>query len=85
MKTIKTPRGFIRIAHPIYTAKEGTEGILIQESSAVGDYEDAISNPGSSYLWVDGDYHLNREEVKELIDHLQYWLDNKRLKYNEEN
>lgn len=51
---------------------------LIQESSAVGEYYDSFDNPGSSFLWV-GIHHLSREDIKELIDRLQYWLDNKQL------
>jgi hypothetical protein len=52
---------------------------LIQESSAIGDYEDSFDCPGSSYLWVGDDHHLDREEVAELIENMQHWLDNGRL------
>lgn len=39
----------------------------------------AKSKPGASYLWIGGDsdsrsHHLNREEVEELISHLQRWV-----------
>jgi len=71
-------RGFIVITNPRYV--EPHDNIrLIQESSAIGDYEDSFENAGSSYLWVGNDHHLNREEVKELIGFMQHWLDTKRL------
>jgi len=53
---------------------------LVQESSAIGDYEDSSDLPGSSYLWVGQDHHLNREEVAELINRMQHWLETGRLK-----
>jgi len=53
---------------------------LIQESSAIGDYEDAFDKPGSSFLWVGRYHHLNRMEVAELIERMQHWLDTGRLK-----
>lgn len=52
---------------------------LIQESSAVGDYDDSLDNPGSSYLWVGRDHHLDRDQVRELIGHMNAWLTNGRL------
>lgn len=79
MKAHKTDRGFIIVTHEKYQLKSGEMTRLIQESSAIGDYDDAYDNPGSSCLWIGEHHHLNREEVKELIDRMQYWLDNKRL------
>ena len=78
MKAKQTQRGFIVVVHNTY-ANEPVEKRLIQESSAVGDYEDSWDNPGSSALWIGKDHHLNREEVQELIGRMKYWLDNKRL------
>jgi hypothetical protein len=65
-------RNFVIVSHPNQN-RESTR--LIGESSAVGDYDDSLDNPGSSYLWVGAAHHLNREEVRELIARMQYWLD----------
>ena len=80
MNAIKTERGFTRVLHEKYQNMPGEMTVLIQESSAIGDYDDALNNPGSSFLWVGEDHHLNREEVAELITRMQHWLDTKRLK-----
>lgn len=45
----------------------------------IGDYPDSFDIPGSSYLHISNTHHLNREEVRELIMNMQFWLDNKRL------
>lgn len=83
MRAEQTPRGFVCVVHPLNiqpdNAKEIQETRLVQESSAIGDYEDSFSKPGSSYLWFGEDHHLNREEVKELVDKLNHWLEHKRL------
>ena len=52
---------------------------VIQESSAIGDYSDALDNPGSSFLWIGEDHHLNREQVDFLVKAMQHWLDHGRL------
>lgn len=67
----ETSRGFGVVTHPPYT---GGYDRVIQQSSAIGDYEDAFDNPGSSYLWIGAYQHLNREEVTELIDYLTRWV-----------
>ena len=77
MKAVKIDRGFIVVECEEYISDQPAR--LIGESSAIGLYNDAWDNPGSSFLWIGEDHHLNREEVKELIDRMQYWLDNKRL------
>lgn len=48
MELVKTERGFAALFHPEYIS--GCPTRLIQESSAIGDYEDAFNKPGSSYL-----------------------------------
>ena len=78
MKAIRTERGFVLVEHPTHTNKPKDER-LIQESSAIGDYENSFDMPGSSYLWVGARHHLNREEVRELIDHMENWLETGRL------
>ena len=78
MKASKTVRGFIIVEHPCYTNPDVSSRV-IQESSAVGDSADAVNRPGSSFLWVGDDVHLNREEVVELIGRMQWWVDTGRL------
>jgi hypothetical protein len=78
MRSQKSDRGFVSVVHPTYvTPRENAR--LIAESSAIGDYEDSLGCPGSSFLWVGKNHHLNREEIAELIARLQHWLDTKRL------
>ncbi len=48
---------------------------LLQESSTIGDYDDAFDRPGTSFLWVGEHHHLNREQVEEMIAHMQSWID----------
>jgi hypothetical protein len=74
MRTELSARGFGFVIHPTYT-NEPKETRLVSESSAIGDYEDSMGSPGSSYLWVGVDHHLDREEVEELIGYMQGWLD----------
>ncbi len=72
----KSERGFQSIECEPYL--QGNT-ILIAQSSAIGNYKDAIKKPGSSYLWV-GHYHcLNREQVTQLRDYLNRWLEDGRL------
>lgn len=78
MKAIKSDRGFIRIDAPEYLDPK-IKSVVIAESSAIGDYEDSMENPGSSYLWVGPSHHLDREEVTELVAMMQHWLDKGRL------
>lgn len=73
-----TQRGFVVVTHETYTQPENATR-LIQESSAIGDYENSMSNPGSSYLWVGQDHHLNREQVAELTGRMMHWLNTGRL------
>jgi hypothetical protein len=80
MNLRSTNRGFGLLTHPT-RANEPQEERLIQESSAIGDYENSFDVPGSSYLWIGADHHLDREEVAGLIRHMQRWLDTGRLVY----
>ena len=66
-------RDFEWIERESYPDKETMP--LVRASSAIGNYENSFDNPGSSFLWVGKDFHLNREEVAELIQHMQAWLD----------
>lgn len=79
MKLTTTDRGFNLIEHP-HHPPNGTSIRLVQESSAIGDYDDAMDKPGSSFLWIGADHHLNREAVARLVKAMQRWLDTGRLK-----
>ena len=78
MKAKRSNRGFIHLEHPQYL-EPYTELCLVSESSAIGDYDNSLDNPGSSFLWVGDRHHLNRKEVGELVERLTYWLVNGRL------
>jgi len=77
MEFEKSERGFICVTHLKYGSTEQER--ILQESSIIGDYSNSMKNPGSSYLWVGEYHHLDREGVAELINILEYWLENKRL------
>ena len=83
MKYVLSDRGFGFIMHPTRLDSE-KDTRLVSESSAAGDYEDSLDNPGSSYLWLGDDHHLNREEVEELVIRMQGWLTTGRLQSDEE-
>lgn len=80
MNVTKTSRGFTFVTHKAYSDQGKNLERLISESSVVGDYEDSYDNPGSSYLWVGDGFHLNREEVSELVKMMTNWLETGRLK-----
>lgn len=82
MRLSKTERGFEIIKWPAYIEKNGIHR-LVQQSSAIGDGDDAVNRPGSSFLWVGEHHHLDREEVQELIRHLQAWVNTGSLKVAE--
>jgi hypothetical protein len=75
MEIKHTQRGFEYI--------ELEDGSTIAQSSAIGDYPNALELPGSSFLWIDEE-HCDREEVlhrlgfNEFIDdlkpHIITWL-----------
>lgn len=67
-------RGFRTI-----TCEERVEQSLVRESSAIGDYADSVERPGSSYLWIGRHYHLDREQVRELVESMRVWLETGRL------
>lgn len=71
----RTNRGFEIVLHAKYPPEPGDPIRLVQASSAIGDYEDSLEHPGSSFLWVGQDHHLNREEVAELVARMQTWLE----------
>lgn len=79
MQRYENDRGFRGVTHQAYVEKTGIQKRIVQESSAVGNYEDASAHPGSSYLWIGEHHHLSREEVRKLADDLKHWLENKRL------
>jgi hypothetical protein len=79
MKLVENSRGFFVIEGNEYPDQEKVSRI-IQESSAIGDYSDSFDRPGSSYLWIGNNHHLNREEVLQLVKYMNNWLKNGRLK-----
>lgn len=73
MKVTISGRGFEFLTHPAYTPPNEDKR-LASQSSAIGDYDDAMSRPGSSFLWIGDVHHLNREEVAQFIEYLKRWL-----------
>ena len=73
-KDSKTGRGFSVVD---FVDANGQE-CSVQQSSAVGDYEDSVGRPGTSFVWLgvgEDRMHIDREQVRGLIDRLQCWLD----------
>lgn len=76
MKVTHTSRGFEII--------ENQGCCKVQQSSAIGEYEDSFEKPGSSFLWF-GEEHLTREQVSDylkhdlipepLVEHCKAWLE----------
>ena len=81
MRTVKSDKNYVHVEHP---DTQGEVMSLISESSAVGPYPDAMNNPGSSFLRVGERIMLNREEVAELVERMQFWLKYRRLKMDDE-
>lgn len=75
---LESNRGLERVIHPTY-AYVPVETRLVGRSSAIGDYDDSCDNPGTSFLWIGKDHHLNREEVSELVEYLVNWLNTGKL------
>jgi hypothetical protein len=77
MNVEKSERGFENLMHSSYPAKAtggGAPARLAGQSSAIGDYEDSWERPGSSFLWIGQQHHLNREEVDRFARHLLEWV-----------
>ena len=79
MKTVENGRGFRVTLEEKYQNEPGEFTLLMQESSAIGDYDDAMDRPGSSALWIGQDHHLSREQVADMVRRLQAWLADGRL------
>lgn len=78
MKLSKSNRGFDFLKHNRYV--EPHDDIrLASQSSAIGECEDSWDRPGSSYLWIGDNHHLNREQVAEFVGYLNRWLKTGRL------
>ena len=73
-----TDRGFEVVAEKNYP--KGETERLVQQSSAIGDYEDSFNFAGSSFLWIGSNHHLNREQVGEFKNRLEAWLKTGSLK-----
>ena len=68
MTPAKQKNGFPAISHPSYPERKEVP-LLAASTMAEG------GMPGSDYLWVGRDHHLNREEVAALIGRLCTWLE----------
>lgn len=75
MKIEQTERGFDVLDHDAYPPGTSMPTRLAQQSSVVGDYDDAMTRPGSSALWIGVSHHLNREQVAQFVAHLTHWLE----------
>lgn len=74
-----TDRNFQLLTHPVYTCADQASR-LVQCSSAIDSAAPGgLERPGSSFLWIGQDHHLDRAEVRELIGHLEAWLATGRL------
>ena len=74
MRSCRTGRGFAVVEHEKYGEDVLTR--LIQESSAIDfDLDISAVEPGTSFLWVGQDHHLNFKEVEELVSRMQHCLD----------
>lgn len=73
MRDTVTDRGFELVTHDVYPPREeGGKSVtkrLVQQSSAA-----KYMQPGSSYLWIGDDFHLNEAQVRGLRDRLTRWL-----------
>lgn len=83
MKILRSERGFPQLVHKLYVEEVGADDRLVSQSSAIGEYEDSMDKPGSSFLWVGSNHHLNREEVGEFVTYLQRWLETGSLEGDE--
>ena len=68
-----TPRNFEIIEFP------ESHGLPcnLQQSSSIDNTQRGLDNPGSSFIWFglkDSRMHLSRENLIELLPHLQQWL-----------
>ena len=79
MQTRVSSRGFTFVMEEKYQNERGEYTRLISESSAIANDGKALDNPGSSFLWVGADHHLNKDQVAELIGKMQHWLDTGKL------
>ena len=77
MELKESPGGWRYIEHELHDGK--TIQRLLAESSTVGHDDDSLDNPGSSYLLIANEFHLNRAQARFLAITIFDWLINKRL------
>ncbi len=76
MIVTKNERGFPSLCHDVHPPGKQADTRLLTQSSMISDeYPDAFCRPGTSYLWVGVTWHLNREEVAEMVKYMQNWLE----------
>ena len=83
MRTELTDRGFEVLEQDAYPPGTSMPTALARQSSAIGDYDDAMARPGSSALWIGVSHHLNREQVAQFVAHLTHWLETGSLALSE--
>ncbi len=72
----KNRQGFPSLCHEVYGPEKQDDTRLLTQSTMIGDhYHDGFMRPGTSYLWVGRHWHLNREEVAEMVKYMQNWLE----------
>lgn len=79
MEQTRSDRGFQYIMETGYPPQPDWAPRVVCQSSAIGNYPDSFDKPGSSYLWIGENHHLNREQVAELATALQLWLSTGKL------
>lgn len=84
MKVTKSERGFEFLEHDVYPpdADELYSRLASQSSALDMEYE-GNAQPGSSYLWIGQNHHLNRKQVEQFVAHLQSWLETGQLETGE--
>lgn len=75
MIVTKNERGFEIIESATYLPGCAGFSRLVKQSPA---------RPSQSYLWIGEYHHLNREQVAELVQHLQAWLETGSLEVKEQ-
>ena len=77
MNKFVTDLGLQRIMHRVHAGIEQT--VVVGQSVASRPDPDVLTQPGSSYLWLSGGHHLDRQEVRELMRYLSHWVNTGRL------
>lgn len=82
---LRTLNEFPEILGETHTENRDWSRFICQSTMAETEVDDkgyvtSITSPGTAYLWFHGDFHLNREEVCDVIDALTEWVNEGELK-----